>query len=62
VSVKAVGSYDYFFYQMLRLVGATVLPTAEITRVSQMRYEFQPVTNSTPACGTPSITGTATRT
>jgi len=62
VSVKAVGSYDYFFYHMLRLVGATVLPTAQITRVSQMRYEFQPVTNSTPACGTASLTGTAIRT
>ena len=62
VSVKAVGSYDYFFYQMLRLVGVTVPNTAPIIRVSQMRYEFQPVTNSTPACGTPSITGTATRT
>jgi Flp pilus assembly protein TadG len=63
VSVTAVGSYDYFFYQVLRLVGATLLPTAQITRVSQMRYEFQPVTNSTPACGpTPSLTGTAIRT
>ena len=62
VSVKVVGSYEYFFYQMLRLVGATVPNTAQIIRVSQMRYEFQPVANSTPACGTPSLTGTATRT
>jgi Flp pilus assembly protein TadG len=62
VSVKADGSYNYFFYQIIRLLGASVLPTAQITRTSQMRYEFQPVTNSTPACGpTPSLTGTVTR-
>jgi Flp pilus assembly protein TadG len=64
VSVTAAGSYDYFFYQMLRLVGATVLDNpVQISRVTRMRYEFQPVTNSTPACGpTPSVTGTASRT
>ena len=61
VSVRAAGSYEYFFYQMLRLIGATVPNTAQIIRVSRMRYEFQPVANSTPACGTPSLTGTATR-
>lgn len=62
VSVTAAGSYEYFFYQLLRLVGSTVPNTALITRVSRMRYEFQPVTNSMPACGpTASITSTATR-
>lgn len=47
VLVTAQGSYNYFFYQVLRLVGATVPNTATITRSSRMRYEFQPVTNST---------------
>jgi len=50
VTVTAQGSYNYFFYQMLRLIGATVPDTAQIRRTSQMRYEFQPVTNSMPAC------------
>ena len=50
VSVTAQGSYNYFFYQVLRLIGATVPDTAQISRTSQMRYEFQPVTNSMPAC------------
>jgi Flp pilus assembly protein TadG len=49
VSVTAQGSYNYFFYQVLRLIGATV-PDTQISRTSQMRYEFQPFTNSMPAC------------
>lgn len=60
VLVTAQGSYSYFFYQMLRLVGATVPNTATITRASRMRYEFQPVTNST-LCSTDSQSAQATR-
>ncbi len=61
VSVTAQGSYNYFFYQLIRMFGATVPNSVPITRTSRMRYEFQPVTNSTPICGAPSQTSTATR-
>ena len=60
VLVTAQGSYSYFFYQMLRLVGATVPNTATITRASQMRYDFQPFTYSNP-CTTPSSPVQVTR-
>lgn len=61
LTVTAQGNYDYFFYQLLRLLGATVPNSAPISRTSRMRYEFQPVTNSTPVCGTASLTATAIR-
>jgi Flp pilus assembly protein TadG len=61
VSVTAQGSYNYFFYQILRLVGATVPNTVQLTRTSRMRYEFQPVTNSTPVCSTASQSTLVTR-
>ena len=66
VSVTAQGNYNYFFYQIMRLFGAAVPNSTPITRTSRMRYEFQPVTNSTPMCGpspgsSPSQTSTASR-
>jgi Flp pilus assembly protein TadG len=48
VSVTAQGSYTYFFYQMMRLLGVSVPNTTSIMRTSQMRYEFQPYTYSNP--------------
>ncbi len=48
VSVTAQGNYNYFFYQLVRLLGVSVPNSAPITRTSRMRYEFQPVTHSTP--------------
>jgi len=54
VSVTAQGSYSYFFYQILRLLGATVPNTVSITRTSRMRYDFQPFTYSN-ACPTQSF-------
>ena len=61
VSVSAQGSYNYFFYQILRLLGVTAPNSAIIARTSRMRYEFQPITNSTPECNTASLSLTATR-
>jgi hypothetical protein len=61
VSVTAEGSYSYFLYQLLRMFGATVPNSTTITRTSRMRYEFQPVTNSTPECSATPQTSTATR-
>jgi hypothetical protein len=54
VSVSAQGSYIYFFYQMVRLIGVTVPNTTQIRRTSHMRYEFQPFTYSNP-CSTPAF-------
>ena len=61
VEVKAVGSYNYFFYQLMRMFGATVPPSVAITRTSRMWYEFQPVTNSTPMCSSAPQKSTASR-
>jgi TadE-like protein len=54
VEVIASGTYDYFLYQVMHLVGVSVDDTAPITRSSRMWYQFQPVTNTTPACSVPS--------
>lgn len=54
VEVIATGTYDYFLYQLMHLVGVPVGDTALITRSSRMWYQFQPVTNATPACSVPS--------
>ena len=62
VAVTARGNYNYFFYQLMRMLGATVPNSVAITRTSRMWYEFQPYTNATPMCGpTPSQTSTASR-
>jgi Flp pilus assembly protein TadG len=52
VQVSATGTYDYFFYQILRLLGGSVNDTLPITRVAQMRYDYQPSDNNVPACTT----------
>jgi Flp pilus assembly protein TadG len=62
VAVTAQGNYNYFFYRLMNIFGASVPVSVPITRTSQMRYEFQPVTNATPMCsGSPLETGTASR-
>ena len=55
VEVTGQGSYDYVFYRLMRLVGATVPDATTITRISRMRYEYQPDANST-LCATASVT------
>jgi Flp pilus assembly protein TadG len=63
VSVSATGTYYYFFYQFLRMIGfpaPDVMNTPPITRTTEMRYEFQPVTNLAPKCSS-SVEWTATR-
>jgi Flp pilus assembly protein TadG len=64
VSVTAQGTYFYFFYQFLRMLGfpaPDAMTTPPIIRTTQMRYEFQPVTNLTPSCVSPTLTSTASR-
>jgi Flp pilus assembly protein TadG len=58
VAVTATGDYSYFFYRLMKLFGASVPPSVQLTRTSRMRYEFQPVTNATPMCTSPLVTAT----
>ena len=55
VEVTGQGNYDYFFYKIMRLVGATVPDATTITRISRMRYEYQPDGNNT-LCVTVTVT------
>jgi hypothetical protein len=58
VEVEAEGTYNFFLYQLLRLIGLPAPDSTTITRTTRMRYEFQPATNSTPSCTTESVTVT----
>ena len=48
VKVEASGNYNYFLYQLIRLIGATAPNTTSITRAAELRYELQPVTYNNP--------------
>ncbi|HWP22747.1 MAG TPA: TadE family protein [Candidatus Binatia bacterium] len=48
VEVVGGGTYNFFLYQVMRLFGFTVPNTQTIMRTARLRYELQPVTNSTP--------------
>jgi Flp pilus assembly protein TadG len=48
VEVEGQGNYTFGLYKVMRLFGATVPNSLQITRTVRMRYEFQPVTNDTP--------------
>ena len=43
LSVRVQGTYNYFFFQLLRLVGVTgnYLDSTNIDRLTSMRYEHQ---------------------
>jgi Flp pilus assembly protein TadG len=50
VSATATVAYPFFFYRMMNWFGANIPSTQNITRTTQMRYEFQPLSNSGAAC------------
>jgi len=52
VEVTASGDYTFFFYQVLRLFGASVTNTRTISRTAQMPYRYQPYANGTRCTGT----------
>lgn len=54
VQVTAQGSYNFFFYQLLRIVGLSAPNSVAISRTTQMRYSYQPFDNTT-ACATTSV-------
>lgn len=45
IEVTASGTYNYYFYQVLRLFGASVPNTSTISRTAQFAYRYQPYTN-----------------
>ncbi|HET8671001.1 MAG TPA: TadE/TadG family type IV pilus assembly protein [Candidatus Saccharimonadales bacterium] len=51
IQVTASGDYNYYFYQILRLFGATVPNKSTISRTAQFAYRYQPYTNETPCTG-----------
>lgn len=51
IEVTASGSYSFFFYQVLRLFGASVPNSATISRTTQIPYVYQPYTNATRCTG-----------
>ena len=52
IQVTASGNYNFYFYQVLRLFGATVNPYRTISRTAQFVYRYQPYTNATRCTGT----------
>jgi Flp pilus assembly protein TadG len=50
VTVSATVQYRFFWYQILRLLGFSVPPTIDITRTTQMRYEYQPYDTTNTPC------------
>jgi Flp pilus assembly protein TadG len=55
VEVVGGGTYNYFLYQIVRLIGGTVPNTAPITRTARMRYAAQPATYHAP-CTSATVT------
>lgn len=50
VEVTVTGTYDYSLYHLMELIGVTVPPSADISRMTQMRYNYQRPENNTPVC------------
>lgn len=49
VRVTVSGTYNFFLYQLARLLNITNVPdTLPISRSTQMRYDYQPNSNNTP--------------
>jgi hypothetical protein len=46
VEVEAEGTYNFFLYQLVELIGFPAPDSTTIRRATKMRYQFQPVTNS----------------
>jgi hypothetical protein len=50
VTVSATVQYKFFWYQILRLLKFSVPNTIDITRTTQMRYEYQPYDTTNTPC------------
>jgi hypothetical protein len=63
VEVIAQGTYNFFLYRLIALLGFTPPDPIQITRATQMWYGFQPATNggsgtTTNFCTTVTASGT----
>lgn len=58
VEVMAQGTYNFFLYRLIALLGVTAPNGISITRITQMRYEFQPNSNGGAGCASLSGSGT----
>jgi Flp pilus assembly protein TadG len=58
VEVIARGTYNFFLYKLVGLLGITVPDGIEITRTTRMRYAHQPFTNGGTGSTTVSCTTT----
>jgi Flp pilus assembly protein TadG len=56
VEVIAQGTYNFFWYRLIGLLGLAPENSILITRTTKMRYEMQPDTNSV-ACAAVTVTG-----
>lgn len=56
VEVIATGTYNFFWYRLIGLIGLAPQSSVTITRTTKMRYEHQPDTN-TGNCATVTATG-----
>ncbi len=52
VQVTAQGTYNFFFYQLMRLLGLSAPNSQAISRTTQMRYTYQPFDNTTNCTAT----------
>ena len=55
IEVTAKGTYSFFLYQLMNLFGGTVPNNVNISRTTQMRYNYQPSANTTPCPAPPSF-------
>lgn len=49
VKVEVMGTYNFFLYQLLGLLGFSVPDSIEITRATEMRWDLQPLTAGDPS-------------
>ncbi len=56
IEVTAAGDYNFFLYQLMRLIGATAPDSFRISRTTQIRYTYQQYTN-TDYCTSPTTYG-----
>ena len=56
VEVIATGTYNFFWYRLISLIGLAPRNSVPISRTTKMRYEYQPDTN-TGNCATVTATG-----
>ena len=57
VEVRAQGTYNFFLYRLIALMGFSAPSPIPLARTTRMRYEFQPDAN-TGNCATATATGT----